>query len=61
MKEQKAVKKSVLERGYEKDEAGDIYECGASERKDEFGRVVTHQDNKSMPDNSIYRPKKDRW
>ena len=41
-------KGSELEEGYVKDDR-DFYEAGESERKDEYGNVVSHQDSKSFP------------
>jgi hypothetical protein len=41
--------KSVKEQGFHADDRG-FHEAGEFERKDEYGRVVSHQDSTSMPD-----------
>ena len=41
--------KSDLERGFIKDELGDFYAPGSSERRDKYGNVVSHQDSSSFP------------
>ena len=40
--------KPEIERGFIKDD-NEFYEPGPTECRDEWGRVVTHQDSKSLP------------
>jgi len=42
------IGKSELELGYVKDE-NDFYSPGPTERRDEYGNVVSHQDSTSYP------------
>lgn len=43
-------KGSELDEGFIRDDI-DFYEAGEYERKDEFGRRVSHQDSESFPNN----------
>ena len=43
--------KSVKERGFHADENGDIYEPGPFQRKNKYGRAVSHQDSQTFPGN----------